>query len=215
MKNYFISSKSLKKKFSKVFEENGFRGDQSLSGRGSDLDQTKTIELEIPRILEEFQIKSVLDVPCGDQNWIKRINFDGIDYLGADIVTELVEKNNSRFASEHKRFITLDLSHSVPPKTDLILCRDLLVHLNTKTIERCISNIKASGSKYLLTTAFTSIRLYKNLRLFTLGIGWRPINLEQAPFHFPQPLLIINENCTEGSNRFSDKSLALWRIQDL
>jgi len=215
MKNYSVSSKSLKKKFSKVFEENGFRGDQSLSGRGSDLDQTGTIELEIPKVLEEFRIESVLDVPCGDQNWIQRVNFNSINYLGADIVPALVAKNNSRFASENKKFIVLDLSHSVPPKTDLILCRDLLVHLNTKSIERCISNIKASGSKYLLSTTFTNIRPYKNLRLFTRGIGWRPINLELAPFFFPKPLIIINENCTEGKNLFGDKSLGLWRIADL
>jgi 2-polyprenyl-3-methyl-5-hydroxy-6-metoxy-1,4-benzoquinol methylase len=215
MKNYLSSSKSLKKKFSKVFEANGFHGDQSLSGRGSDLDQTRTIELEIPKVLEEFQIKSVLDVPCGDQNWIQRINFEGIDYVGADIVSALIHNNDLRFGSENKIFITLDLSHSVPPKKDLILCRDLLVHLNTKSIERCISNIKASGSRYLLSTTFTDARPYKDLPFLTRGIGWRPINLEQAPFFFPKPLMIINENCTEGENLFADKSLGLWRIQDL
>ena len=135
--------------------------------------------------------------------------------MGADIVPELIEKNNSSFASEQKVFITLDLTHSVPPKTDLILCRDLLVHLNTKSIERCISNIKLSGSTYLLTTTFTNSRAYKDLPIFTRNVGWRPINLEQAPFSFPRPLMIINENCTEANNLFTDKSLGLWRISEL
>jgi len=215
MKNYLTSSNSLRKKFARVFENNGFHGDQSLSGRGSDLDQTITIQAQIPNLLSKFQVKQILDIPCGDQNWIKRVNFEGIEYIGADIVPAIIEKNNLHFACENKKFIVLDLSHSVPPKTDLILCRDLLVHLNTKSIKRCILNIKKSGSTYLLATTFTDNRTYKNLPLINRGIGWRPINLELAPFFFPKPIFVINENCSEGGNLFKDKSLALWRIEDL
>jgi hypothetical protein len=154
-------------------------------------------------------------VPCGDQNWIRRTNIKGVQYFGADIVSPLIDYNNANFSSEEKQFIKLDLTKDVPPKTDLILCRDLFVHLTTKSIKRCITNIKMSGSTYLLTTTFTNSREYKNLPFFTRNVGWRAINLQLEPFFFPHPELIINENCTEANKLFTDKSLGLWKIAEL
>jgi hypothetical protein len=215
MLNALNSSRSLEKKFSKVFRDNLFHGSESLSGRGSDLDQTLIIEQEIPIALNDFQIKSVLDVPCGDQNWISRIDFKAIEYIGADIVPSLIKRNNDSFGSQLRKFIELDLTRSVPPKSDLILCRDLFVHLSTKSIKACLSNIRASGSTYLLTTTFTDYRSYKNLPFFSRNVGWRPINFQLNPFNFSEPLRIINEGCTEGDGKFGDKSLALWKIDEL
>jgi hypothetical protein len=89
------------------------------------------------------------------------------------------------------------------------------VHLNTREIRRALRNIKASGAIYLLTTTFTNNRDYKNLPFFTRGVGWRPINFQLDPFNFPQPINIINEECTEGEFKFQDKSLALWKLCEL
>lgn len=44
---------------------------------------------------------------------------------------------------------------------------------------------------------------------------WRPISFFDAPFNFPQPLELINENCMEGFPKFLDKSLGLWKLEDL
>jgi hypothetical protein len=215
MLNVFNSSRSLEKKFSKVFRDNLFHGSESLSGRGSDLDQTHIIEREIPIVLNDFHVKSVLDVPCGDQNWMSRIDFKRIEYIGADIVPSLIKRNSVAFGSQLKKFIELDLTQSVPPKTDLIFCRDLFVHLSTKSINACLNNIRESGSTYLLTTTFTDLRSYNNLPFFSKDVGWRPINFQLDPFNFSVPLTIINEGCTEGNGKFSDKSLGLWKIDEL
>ena len=45
--------------------------------------------------------------------------------------------------------------------------------------------------------------------------SWRTINLCKPPFNFPEPLLTILENCTEGDNQFSDKSLSLWELSKI
>jgi hypothetical protein len=41
------------------------------------------------------------------------------------------------------------------------------------------------------------------------------LNLQYAPFLFPAPLAVINESCTEAGGDYADKSLALWRVEDL
>jgi hypothetical protein len=205
----------LKRKFAGVFAENAFGGETSLSGRGSDLDQTKKIQEELPKLLRKLRVTSLTDIPCGDQNWISKVDLSGIDYLGADIVRALIENNNEKFSTMHRAYIELDITRQVPPRSDLILCRDLLVHLSTKEITKALRNIKRSTSAYLLTTTFTSNREYKDLPVITRSVGWRPINLEARPFNFPKPLDVINEGCTEGDGSFADKSLGLWRISDL
>jgi hypothetical protein len=205
----------LKGKFARVFLDNAFGGNISVSGRGSDLDQTKIIQKELPKVLQAFSVTSLLDLPCGDQNWISKVDFGQIDYLGADIVSEICTINNRIDSTKMQNFIELDITRKIPPRADLILCRDLLVHLSTRNINKALRNIKLSGSTYLLTTTFTGNRKYKNLPVITRSVGWRPINLEAAPFCFPKPLETINEGCTEASGSFRDKSLALWRISDL
>jgi hypothetical protein len=204
-----------KRKFSRVFDNNSFHGNESLSGRGSDLDQTQVIETELPKLFLDLQIESLLDIPCGDQNWIKRIDLSFLKYTGGDIVPNLVKLNNEIYGSEVKTFVEIDIVKSVPEYHDLIFCRDLLVHLDTKSILAALANMKKSGATYLLTTTFTNNRNYKNLPLLSRSVGWRPINLELEPFNFPKPRLTLNEGCTEGDGLFTDKSLALWKLTDL
>jgi hypothetical protein len=36
--------------------------------------------------------------------------------------------------------------------------------------------------------------------------------LQEKPFNFSSPILVINENCTEGDGEYKDKSMALWDI---
>jgi hypothetical protein len=44
---------------------------------------------------------------------------------------------------------------------------------------------------------------------------WRPLNLQIAPFNFPRPLRLIDEQNTWKANRYPGKSLGLWRVQDI
>jgi hypothetical protein len=39
--------------------------------------------------------------------------------------------------------------------------------------------------------------------------------MQLQPFNLPQPGFILNENCTEESGKFSDKSLALYKVSEL
>jgi hypothetical protein len=107
--------------------------------------------------------------------------------------------------------MVLNLIKDPLPKSDLIIVRDCLVHLSNKDVINAIKNIKSSGSKYLLTTTFTNLSLNSDI----LTGEWRPLNLLCAPFNLSNPLLVINENCTEGNGEYSDKSMALWEIESL
>jgi hypothetical protein len=207
--------KLAQSKFTSVFKNNLFHGSESKSGAGSTLEITHEITARLPNLLREYKIYSLLDLPCGDFNWMQKVDLGQTSYMGADIVLPLIKELQTNYSSAAQDFIYLNIINDVPPRVDLIFCRDLFVHLNTKQIRVALSNIKASGSTYLLTTSFEDARIYNNLPLISRGVGWRPICFTNEPFNFPKPLQIINEKCTEGDGKFADKNLSLWKISDL
>lgn len=196
--------------FTNIYKQNTWRGTQSVSGVGSELDQTTNLIKELPVLFKDLQISTMLDIPCGDFNWMNRVSLNGVNYIGADIVKALI-RHNEKYRTPEVTFICADLITDTLPKVDLVFSRDCLVHLSYADIFRALRNICESGSTYLLTTTFP--RRTENWDIETGE--WRVLNFEIEPFSFPAPLRIIVEGCTEDEGMYNDKSLALWRISDL
>jgi len=208
-------TESLKRIFSTVKEKNVWGSSESVSGPGSALDQTQTLIAELPGLLREKNIKTLLDIPCGDFNWMKNIDLSGINYIGADIVDGLIKENTEKYETENRKFSVIDLVNDKLPKCDMVFVRDCLVHLSYRNIHKAIENIKKSGSKYLLTTTFTEVGKNHDI-IMEDNIGlWRPLNLRLKPFMFPEPECIIVENSTEMDGKQKDKSMGLWDIKKL
>lgn len=194
--------------FTQIYKKN-YWGGESRSGPGSDLDQTKKVIKKIQEVLKVLKPRSILDIPCGDFNWQRYVNFGPAHYIGADIVPHIVENNNRLFANHNMHFEKLNIVKDTLPKCDLLLCRDLFQHLSLEDIEDAISNIKQSGCKFLLASSQTGANKNHNI---PTG-GWRKVNLLKPPFSFPKPLHIIEEECP--IKHHADKKLLLWRIKDL
>lgn len=203
----------LKGKFTEIYDKDLFGGSESRSGEGSNLFQTQVIRDAIPRIINDFNIKSMIDAPCGDWYWMRHVKLDVDKYTGIDIVDPLIKANNKKFANESVSFEVKDLTKDSLPKCDLIFSRDLLVHLTYEDAIKVIANFKKSGAKYLLTTTF--VDRAKNNDLVGEDSFWRALNLQLAPFNFPEPILVVNEECTEEAGIYKDKSLALWLLKDI
>lgn len=195
--------------FTKIYENGTWINSETKSGPGSTYQQTLCIQEHIKRLVKKYNLQSLLDVPCGDFNWFKHI-VDAIpNYSGGDIVKQIVEKNTILYPKH--RFIEFNIStDKIPEGVDVIFCRDLLVHLSLKDILQTLKNIKQSSAKYILMTTFIN-REFKDI---DVG-GWRPISFFDKPFCFPQPLELVNEKCTEFYPKYIDKSLGLWRVEDI
>jgi hypothetical protein len=161
----------------------------------------------LPDLFQRYEITSVVDAACGDFFWMKHVCLENVTYIGVDIVAPLIAINTERFGRGTVKFRLLDVTAQLVPRVDLIICRDLLVHLDYANGKRVIENFRASGSTYLLTTTFPA---HGNNEL---GGIWRPLNLREEPFNFPAPIELMSENCTEEDGQYSDKSLGLWGLQ--
>jgi hypothetical protein len=208
-----LETADLKKRFSRIYRENIFGGGISRSGEGSDLVQTEIIRREIPVLLKRLGVRSLLDAPCGDWHWMQKTKLGVDEYIGVDLVEEMIDLNNRKFGNEHVRFASLDLTRDALPDVDLIFSRDCLVHLSSKDALRVVENFKRSGARYLLTTTFTDRS--KNAELAGRDAFWRPLNMQLEPFNFPEPVALINEGCTEERGNYRDKCLGLWILADI
>jgi len=199
---------TTEKIFTDIYNENKWGDKESHSGPGSTLTQTETIRSELPEFLEEFHIHSILDIPCGDFNWMKEVNLDSISYIGADIVEKIIQINNEKYTKENRKFVKIDILRDELPQVDLILCKDLFMHFSYRDIFTAIENIKKRGSKYLLAS---NTLVTKNYDIPT-GYG-RPINFLIKPFSFPSPLKVVDKKLTLEADIKS--SLLLWKIREL
>lgn len=196
--------------FNEVYRKKLFGKSESASGPGSGHGATAAIRSHFSKLLQDFSITSMVDIPCGDLFWISKVNLENVTYSGFDIVPSLIATLKSQYSQYE--FSQFDAINEIPPKKDLILCRDLLVHLTTHQALQVIENFKKSGSIYLAITTFTTVETNKELVVPKIGVGWRPLNLSIAPFDLRLPLRVINEESTEGFRRYKDKSLALFRL---
>lgn len=201
-------SREREEVFTRIFRENAWGGDESRSGPGSSRVETAGLEATLPTLLCELNAKSLLDIPCGDFVWMANVDLEGIDYVGADIVPELIEANRS-WERPGRRFVKADLTRDRLPRCDVVVVRDCLVHLSLRDVDRALVNLVRSGSRYLLTTSFAANRENRDIATGS----WRPLNFELPPFLFAPPLRRLAESPRE--TEFRDKSLALWRLSDV
>jgi hypothetical protein len=206
-----LSGLSLEERFVRIYETNLWFDAESRSGAGSSLESTAQLREALPPLLRSLNTRRLLDVPCGDFNWMSYVDLSGIDYVGGDIVEQLIEANRERYASPSRQFLKVDLISGPMPRADVVLCRDCLVHFSFANIVAAFRTIKTSGAAYLLTTTFPSRESNKEI----VDGDWQPLNLEAWPFLLPAPVDVIVEGCTEEGGAYADKALALWRTSDL
>ena len=176
--------------FTAFYRKNIWFNAESRSGPGSTLSITEPIRAELPALLKELGVRRLLDIPCGDFHWMEGLRLEIDSYIGADIVSDMVDINARRHGSDVRHFRRLDITCDELPRADLVLCRDCLVHLPEEYVWRALEHIKRSGPTYLLTTTFPSRD--RNTDIAFPG-QWRPLNLQIAPYGFPAPLRLIDE----------------------
>jgi hypothetical protein len=202
---------SSEETFRDIHRRHHWTGSASPSGAGAAEEQTARLRAELPALLTDLGVRSLLDLPCGDYSWMATIDLPVERYIGADLLPELIAPLQGRYGDARRRFMVLDLTRDTLPAADLLLCRDCLVHLSLVDIRLALSNVARSGISWLLTTTFPEGAENEDI----VTGDWRLLHLERAPFSFPPPVRLLDEGCTEGAGLFADKSLGLWRVSDL
>ena len=195
-------------RFSRIYRNRwwGGRDVESASGRGSSLEATDKVRRGLPGLLKQLKCNKMLDLGCGDFNWMRHVDLD-VAYLGGDVVPDVIRENQARYSNERVNFIVLDgIRDPIPDDVDVILCREVLFHLSFRHALALLKNVYRSNANFLIATQIDTGK--PNADIHTGG--FRPIDLTREPFGFPAPLRCIADNAIS-----ENRSLAVWRIADL
>jgi hypothetical protein len=204
----------------------------SLSGPGSNAEETVGLRAVLPILLSRLRVRSILDVPCGDFNYMREVlgadaTPHGITYHGMDIVSALVQQLEATFgtttevrggARQHAKkhrisFSHFDLGSMYLWPSDLVIVRDILFHFTAARANDVLRRVGESGCRFALITEFPradnrlQARKYHAGRGFSSYASW---NLEQTPFGLPTPIVSIGQD----GNR-PDRVVGLWSCASL
>lgn len=195
----------MKKIFEDIIKHHRWR--DVLCGSGSTIAYTKMLRDQLPKLVAEYGISSMLDAPCGDFSWMNLVEFPkDFRYIGADIVEPMILSNREKYPQI--QFEILDISTDPIPSVDMIFVRDCLIHLSNQDVLRVLDNIRASAVKYVMLTNYLPDHCSAN----DIQTGhFRGINMEIEPFNLPNPLIRLDD----GPEGHVVKTMDLWSIDQL
>ena len=186
---------SREKVFTDIYQQGvwGHHPDGSgSSGGGSSLEATKTYRTFLQKFLSDHNIKSVVDVGCGDWQFSRTINWGNTHYLGYDVVLPIIEKNRSKYSAPNIHFLHGDAINTDLPGADLLICKDVLQHLSNEDILQFIQQLPKF--KYcLITNDIDPLTRSSNNSSIPSG-GSRRIDLTQPPFSL-QGAKVLTYSC--------------------
>jgi len=150
------------------------------SGHGSSFSYNIKYITMLSKLFKELNIKSITDIGCGYWEFSQYVNFDGINYLGLDVVKSVIDRNNVNFKRENINFKLLNViesSHDIE-MCDLIIIKDVLQHFPNQTVVDVINNVK-DKCKYLLVV---NCSFQSNENDIVIG-SWRPLSYQMYPLN--------------------------------
>jgi SAM-dependent methyltransferase len=195
------SASRMQEVFSRIYRDNEWQG----SGPGS----TAETSFEYRYFLEAFvranRVRSVLDIGCGDWRFSRYVPWEGVHYLGMEVVPQVVEANRKCHESDHVRFVCADARFVELPPTDLLIMKDVLQHWSNAEVAEFLPRVR----KYplaLITNTTNRVQVNQDC---TTG-GYRYLDLTRAPFNLPATVLLRYTANVPGRHP-DEKSVLLLR----
>lgn len=174
--------------FNRIYK-GGVWGPPLTSGLGSTMSATENIRKALPELISRRQIGTILDAGCGRSAWMREAVPPSVKgYVGMDASSAIIEVNRAMEPREGWSFVIGDLSAGeAQGRFDLIVCRDVLVHLPYSRVLAALRNAKTMAPLLLATH-------WPGAANADIPMGeWRKLDMNAPPFCLPPPLETIAE----------------------
>jgi len=207
-------SSVFRDRFTQIYANKVWSAAGGGSGDGSTLEYTSNIRRMLLDVLARYNISSMLDSSCGSMHWMPLVlqqrqqEQPGFKFMGTDVVCNLIEQHKVTFANETNwQFQCVDYSaQPLPSGYDLVWSRDSLQHVPLHGAWQFLSNVRASGAKYLLVGSYVKS---STPNVDIAGGDYYALDLLKPPFNVSKPLEILDEQTPDG------KHMLLFDVQKM
>jgi len=127
------------------------KGDGTFySGPGSDLVASGAYIDAVKQFIKGRQIRSIVDLGCGDFRVGANIVTPDISYHGVDVVQPLIAHNQSTYGAPNITFSCRDAIREPLPDAELCLIREVFQHLSNRQIAAILTRCR--GFRYVIVT---------------------------------------------------------------
>lgn len=189
--------------FDGIYVRNGWNGIETGSGPGSHVIPTSHVARRLVEWVAELDIRTVLDVGCGEGSWQP----DLPGYVGLDVSAVAIERARRRHPSRAYRVGQWDAMHD---RADLVILRDVVQHLPLVSGAALVHAIAESGSAWLLASTYAD---GTNVDV-RAGDCFNP-DMCAPPFGLDAPFRIVPDGWSyhePGVVRDPSKFMGLWRL---
>ncbi len=139
--------------FSTIYKDHLFGeapGELFYSGNGSVGSFADNYTDLVSALVREKEIRSIVDLGCGDFRIGSRLTPIADKYIGIDIVPDLISHHRANYSSDRVSFECLDIVDDPLPAGDLCLIRQVMQHLNNEEIAAILKKLRIY--KWVLVT---------------------------------------------------------------
>jgi 2-polyprenyl-3-methyl-5-hydroxy-6-metoxy-1,4-benzoquinol methylase len=152
------------------------------SGGGSDSYFTIEYRCFLDKFIAMNGVRSIVDIGCGDWQFSRFLNLDGVRYSGFDVVPSVVERNRHSYGSRDVEFSIMPSRLEDVPPADLLIMKDVLQHLPNDAIFDFSEKVFPRFTHCLLTNSYQKLNSRQNIDI-TYG-NFRCLDLTSPPFSF-------------------------------
>jgi hypothetical protein len=193
-------------RFCDIYKKGLWKHGESRSGAGSELEYTENLRFFLPIVFERFGIRTIVDAPCGDFNWMRLVPLiKEMCYVGIDIVPQVIAQNQKRYGDGRRKFAVGNIITDPLPTADIMICRDCLFHLSNRDIVLLLRNFVSSNSSYLLTNTHVNDGSFVNTDI--KAGDFRLIDLFSEPFCLPKN---VHYRIDDYVQPFPPREMCVW-----
>ena len=100
--------------------------------------------------IDGHKVRSIVEIGCGDFSIGRQYAGKVASYLGVDASSMVIRQNQERFATDRISFVHADAAATEFPAADLCIIRQVLQHLDNRSIARILAN--AEVHRFVLVT---------------------------------------------------------------
>jgi len=189
--NFCLAEENDRQVFSDIYKNNVWCGG---SGSGSDPKHAMPYLELLQKYFNDKRFGKIVDIGCGDWQLMARISIPRkTSYVGYDVVQEVIDANNRKFAKPNVQFIAINsLKEIEDVKGDLLIVKDVLAHWPNAQVQYFLAKILPNYKYALITHDIVNTFDKSNIRNRNIELGdYRPVDVREEPFNLKNATVVL------------------------